>query len=249
MVQGFWFPLQGSACLIIIQLQVIEIATDGNLASGKREFFVDNLLIRVQFIIEMIWWTGLAPWEFKLPFFRLICTERMFAPLYKTVCPSEGWWYAEVAVRQGAVSLQERLDAAVAEAPQVPRPQPRDIQPGIGVLVCTYHKKNSRAFRCSSAGGVTYEAKSALSLSRSTPFSPNIRTSTDRRAPPSRCNVFSSGGCGKEHLKRVLVIPPNTCSTVTESAEQFGTMSGRMRRAEPPGSAGSNSASMFGHVR
>ena len=41
----------------------------GSLACGadaqrEREFFIDNLLVRVHFIIEMIWWTGLAPWEF-----------------------------------------------------------------------------------------------------------------------------------------------------------------------------------------
>jgi len=35
---------------------------------GEREFFIDNLLVRILFIIEMIWWTGLAPWEFELPF-------------------------------------------------------------------------------------------------------------------------------------------------------------------------------------
>ena len=28
------------------------------------DFFVDNLLV----IIEMIWWTSLAPWEFEFPF-------------------------------------------------------------------------------------------------------------------------------------------------------------------------------------
>ena len=33
-----------------------------------REFFVDNLLVRVHCIIEMIWWTGLAPWELECPF-------------------------------------------------------------------------------------------------------------------------------------------------------------------------------------
>ena len=25
--------------------------------------FIDNLLVRIHFIIEMIWWTGLAPWR------------------------------------------------------------------------------------------------------------------------------------------------------------------------------------------
>jgi len=31
----------------------------------EREFFIDNLLIRIHFIIVMIRWTGLAPWEFE----------------------------------------------------------------------------------------------------------------------------------------------------------------------------------------
>ena len=31
----------------------------------EREFFFDNLLLGIHFILEMIWWTGLAPWEFE----------------------------------------------------------------------------------------------------------------------------------------------------------------------------------------
>ena len=34
----------------------------------QKEFFIDNLLVRIHFIIEMIRWTGLAPWEFEFPF-------------------------------------------------------------------------------------------------------------------------------------------------------------------------------------
>ena len=34
----------------------------------QREFFVDNLLVRIHFIIVMFRWTGLAPWEFEFPF-------------------------------------------------------------------------------------------------------------------------------------------------------------------------------------
>ena len=34
----------------------------------EREFFVDNLVVRIYFIIVMIRWTGLAPWEFEFPF-------------------------------------------------------------------------------------------------------------------------------------------------------------------------------------
>ena len=32
----------------------------------ETEFFIDNLLVRIHFIIVMIRWTGLAPWEFEL---------------------------------------------------------------------------------------------------------------------------------------------------------------------------------------
>ena len=28
---------------------------------------MDNLLVRILFIIVMIWWSGLAPWEFEFP--------------------------------------------------------------------------------------------------------------------------------------------------------------------------------------
>ena len=31
----------------------------------EREFFIDNLLVRINLIIVMIRWTGLAPWEFE----------------------------------------------------------------------------------------------------------------------------------------------------------------------------------------
>ena len=33
----------------------------------EREFFIDNPLVRIHFIVEMIRWTGLAPWEFEFP--------------------------------------------------------------------------------------------------------------------------------------------------------------------------------------
>ena len=51
---------------------------------GEREIFIDNLLVRIHFIIEMIPWTGLAPWGFEFPFpgslistvLGLCCTEQ-----------------------------------------------------------------------------------------------------------------------------------------------------------------------------
>ena len=39
-----------------------------DLPCHQRELFIDNLLVRIHFIIVMIRWTGLAPWEFELPF-------------------------------------------------------------------------------------------------------------------------------------------------------------------------------------
>ena len=35
---------------------------------GEKKFLIDNLLVRIHFVIVMIRWTGLAPWEFELPF-------------------------------------------------------------------------------------------------------------------------------------------------------------------------------------
>ena len=34
----------------------------------EKEFFVENLLVRIHFIIVKVRWTGLAPWEFEFPF-------------------------------------------------------------------------------------------------------------------------------------------------------------------------------------
>ena len=34
----------------------------------EREFFIHNLMVRIHFIIVIIGWTGLAPWEFEFPF-------------------------------------------------------------------------------------------------------------------------------------------------------------------------------------
>ena len=34
----------------------------------ERDFSIDNLLVRIHYIIVMIRRTGLAPWEFEFPF-------------------------------------------------------------------------------------------------------------------------------------------------------------------------------------
>ena len=62
---------------------------------AEREFFIDNLLVRIHYIIVIIKWTGLAPWEFEFPFpgsLRSVCRQQMslscFDPNYKTLS-----WY------------------------------------------------------------------------------------------------------------------------------------------------------------
>ena len=34
----------------------------------EREFFIDNLLVLNHFVVMMVGWTGLAPWDFEFPF-------------------------------------------------------------------------------------------------------------------------------------------------------------------------------------
>ena len=35
----------------------------GQAGGIERNSFIGNLLVRIHFIVEMIWWTGLSPWE------------------------------------------------------------------------------------------------------------------------------------------------------------------------------------------
>jgi len=58
----------------------------------EREFFIDNLLVRIHFIIVMIRWTGLAPWEFgfPLPPATPSCEDRVETGSY---CEAQRLWY------------------------------------------------------------------------------------------------------------------------------------------------------------
>ena len=49
-------------------LVAAEKLCEETLAWSVKEFFIDNLLVRIHFIIVMIWWTGLALWEFEFHF-------------------------------------------------------------------------------------------------------------------------------------------------------------------------------------
>ena len=49
-----------------------------NTNSRERAFFVDNLLVQIRCIIELIWWTGLAPWEYEFPFLGSLISSFSF---------------------------------------------------------------------------------------------------------------------------------------------------------------------------
>ena len=52
-----------------VRIQLPALVTAQTLSTPRaREFYIDNLLVRIHCIIAMIRWTGLAPWEFEFPF-------------------------------------------------------------------------------------------------------------------------------------------------------------------------------------
>ena len=60
---------------------------------AEREVSIDNLLVRMHFIIVMIRWTGLAPWQFEFPFPGSL-TSTFLAVYAMLTCISarEGGW-------------------------------------------------------------------------------------------------------------------------------------------------------------
>ena len=45
----------------------LDHVSGSNSENTKRESFIDNLLVRIRFIIVMIRWTSLTPWAFEFP--------------------------------------------------------------------------------------------------------------------------------------------------------------------------------------
>jgi len=64
LIQTWLFPAAGSS-LNYFGRNLIRLGLRG---CTEREFLIDNLLVRIHFIIAMIRWTGLAPWECEFPF-------------------------------------------------------------------------------------------------------------------------------------------------------------------------------------
>ena len=68
---------EGVLGVLVVRLLQIAVLDHGRLevlleqrpaCDIKREFFIYNLQVRIHFIMVMIRWTGLAPWEFAFSF-------------------------------------------------------------------------------------------------------------------------------------------------------------------------------------
>ena len=59
--KGEWKPAV-NLCTVLASIQLLYAPAE------EREFFIDSRLVRIHFVIVMIRWTGLAPWEFEFPF-------------------------------------------------------------------------------------------------------------------------------------------------------------------------------------
>ena len=53
---------------VIKWIRTSRLSTKNDHPCVEREFFIDNILVRIHFITVMIWWTDLAPWGFEFPF-------------------------------------------------------------------------------------------------------------------------------------------------------------------------------------
>ena len=63
----FEFPFPGSLTSTFLVEQIVFLkrrknALDAWSCFAEREFFIDNLMVRIHIIIALIRWTGLAPW-------------------------------------------------------------------------------------------------------------------------------------------------------------------------------------------
>jgi len=77
-----------------MQVPALDICVRPRWEPPEREFFIDNLLVRIHFVIVTIRWTGLAPWEFEFPHMQVpaldFCVRPRWEPLkdHLGVCTS-----------------------------------------------------------------------------------------------------------------------------------------------------------------
>jgi len=64
----FGVSTKGQTLLLYLSTLDTGVSRPLSLELSEREFFIDNLPVRIHFIIAMIRWTGLVPWEFEFPF-------------------------------------------------------------------------------------------------------------------------------------------------------------------------------------
>ena len=69
-----------------LQQRLLQRLAKSQTATLAREFFIGNLLVRIHFIIVMIRWTSLAPWESDFAFPGSLAS--IFLPQPHTLSPT-----------------------------------------------------------------------------------------------------------------------------------------------------------------
>jgi len=79
---------------------------------SQREFSIVNLLVRIHFIIVMIGWTGLAPWEFNPnPKTQVLSSAGDSAQLEMARRKTDKIWAATFAAQRAKVETEKLPDA------------------------------------------------------------------------------------------------------------------------------------------
>ena len=78
---------------------------------GEREFFIDNLLVRIHFIIVMFRRTGIAPWQFEFPFPGSLTSTFLRPP----------------GISGGYVTSMPSLRDCLSQTPRFAFPKPRGV--------------------------------------------------------------------------------------------------------------------------
>ena len=72
----------------------------------EKEICIDNLLVRIHFIIVMIGWTGLAAWEFEFPFVGSLTSTVLRWSFVPGTCPAKQYYVAHEKPRAPLGPLQ-----------------------------------------------------------------------------------------------------------------------------------------------
>ena len=81
---GVWVCEEGHVCANGTSAFFCFVFDEVRACPSRESSFIDNLLVRTHFVIVMIWWTGLASWEFEFPFPGSLISTFLVTPRHPT---------------------------------------------------------------------------------------------------------------------------------------------------------------------